>query len=294
MGSRFGGLKQVEPVGPAGETVLDYSVFDAVRAGFGKVVFVIRREMEGVFQEAVLSRFEGRIPCALAYQEIERLPRGFTVPAGRTKPWGTAHAIACAAGEVGTPFLAINADDFYGADSFRQMGAFLSESAGAGPGAPLAFAMAGFRLGNTLSEFGGVARGVCEVDGGGFLTGIEEVVGIERHGARIAQRQGDGTLREFMPGQPVSMNFWGFRPELFPLLERGFRAFLELRGHDPKSEYYIPAAVFDLIRRGECTVRVLPVEGEWFGVTFREDRPRVVAAIRERVDAGEYPSPLWG
>jgi UTP-glucose-1-phosphate uridylyltransferase len=292
MGSRFGGLKQLEPVGPSGELVLDYSVHDAVRAGFGDVVFVIRQELEPAFRERVLSRYEGRVPCALAFQELDALPDGMTVPAGREKPWGTAHAILCARRQVRGPFLAINADDFYGADAFRRMITFFEADAPAA--GPARFAMAGYPLGDTLSAHGSVARGVCEVDAHGRLVGIVERTGIERVGGRIVAVSAEGEPLQFREDQPVSMNFWGLTPAIFPALERLLREFLQALGTEPKSEFYIPSAIFALIASGHCIVDVLPTTGRWFGVTHRADQPAVADAVRALVASGEYPTPLWG
>jgi NDP-sugar pyrophosphorylase family protein len=282
MGSRYGGLKQLDPVGPGGETLLDYSVHDAMRAGFDRVVFLIRRDIEKDFRTQIGARYDGKIAVGYAFQEIGNLPGGFSPPSGRTKPWGTAHAIWCARSEIATPFVAINADDFYGADSFRQLGGFLTN---VDPRAqPATFAMAGYRLDKTLSEHGTVARGICDVGEGGLLRGVEELTDIAR--------RPDGTIasgeRAFAPDTPVSMNFWGFTPQIFPLLEKTLCKFLTEQGQSEKAECYIPSAVADMIASGAATVRVLPTDAEWFGVTYREDRPRVVESIAKLVASGAY------
>ena len=279
MGSRYGGLKQIDPVGPSGETVLDYAVFDAMRAGFGRVVFVIRREFEGAFRSAVTAKYSGGIGVGYVHQSADDLPPGHGVPPGREKPWGTGHAVWCARSAVDGPFAVINADDFYGASAFSRLGAFLG---GAGDSR---FAMVGFRLANTLSENGTVSRGVCRVEDG-VLASITEERSIAR---------GDvGPGLRFSGGELVSMNFWGFTPALFEGLGRGFGAFLSERGGDPGAEYFLPSAVSGLISAGEASVEVLSSEATWFGVTHREDRPRVVAALAELVRRGDYPARLFG
>jgi len=282
MGSRYGGLKQLDPVGPGGETLLDYSVHDAMRAGFDRVVFLIRRDLEKDFRAQIGGRYEGRIGVDYAFQELGDLPGGFAPPAGRTKPWGTAHAVWCARGTIATPFAAINADDFYGADAFRQMGAFLSSVDPAA--SPATFAMAGYRLDKTLSEHGTVARGICAAGPGGLLHGVEELTDLARR-PDGAITSGD---RTFAPDTPVSMNFWGFTPRIFPLLENVLRGFLARHAASGKTECYIPSAVAEMIADGTATVRVLPTDAAWFGVTYREDRARVVESIAALVASGAY------
>ncbi len=286
LGSRYGGLKQLDPVGPGGETLLDYSVHDALRAGFDRLVFLIRRDIEKEFRDKIGARYEGKVAVGYAFQQLDDLPPGFTPPAARTKPWGTAHAVWCARHAIATPFAAINADDFYGADSFRQLGQFL---ASVDPAAqPARFAMAAYRLDKTLSEHGTVARGVCEVDAHGLLRGVEELTELARHpGGDIASGH-----RSFAPDTPVSMNFWGFTPQIFPFLDNVLRVFLADNAGSEKAECYIPSAVADMIAGGEATVRVLPTNADWFGVTYREDRPRVVESIAKLVTAGAYPATL--
>ncbi|MDP3072004.1 MAG: NTP transferase domain-containing protein [Opitutaceae bacterium] len=279
MGSRYGGLKQIDPVGPGGETVLDYAVFDAVRAGFTRVVFVIRRDFEALFRAKIGARYAGRIAVDYVFQSLDALPAGFTVPAGREKPWGTGHAVWCARDALGGNFAVINADDFYGADSLAQLARFLGAARGG------EFAMVGFRLANTLSEHGLVSRGVCATGRDGALRSIVEHTGIAP--AEV------GAGRKFSGDEVVSMNCWGFTPALFAGLDAQFREFLAARGAEPKAEFYLPASVSTMIERGEARVRVLPTESAWFGVTYREDKPRVEAAIAELVARGLYPAKLW-
>jgi NDP-sugar pyrophosphorylase family protein len=280
LGSRYGGMKQIDPVGPAGETVLDYAVFDARRAGFTRVVFVIRRDFEALFRENIGARYSGRIAVDYVFQSLEALPAGFAVPAGREKPWGTGHAAWCAREALPANFAVINADDFYGADSFAQLARFLG--AARGP----EFAMVGFRLANTLSEHGAVSRGVTSVAAGGRLRTI-----VETHGITAAAI---GPGKKYTGGEFVSMNCWGFTPALFAGLDGQFQDFLRSRSGEPKAEFYLPAAVSEMIARGEATARVLPTESTWFGITYREDKARVQTAIAALVRAGRYPEKLWG
>jgi len=285
MGSRYGGLKQMDPVGPSGETILGYSVFDALRSGFSRVVFVIRRDFEEEFREKVGRQFEDRVDVGYVFQQLNDLPEGFSVPQERSKPWGTGHAIWCARTAVDSPFLAINADDFYGRGAIAAVGLFL----GAQPPDATSYCMAGYRLDTTLSPNGPVSRGVCEVGDDGFLAGIRECTKISAGPAGISGEEG-----ALSGAERVSLNCWGFTPAVFPALEVLFAKFLCLRGGEEASEFYIPDAVFGMIRGGQATVRVLPVESRWFGVTYREDRPSVVEALAGLAAAGEYPSPLWG
>ncbi|MSU49370.1 MAG: nucleotidyltransferase [Opitutus sp.] len=299
MGSRYGGLKQIDPVGPSGETVLDYAVFDALRAGFTRVVFVIRRDFEALFREKIGARYAGRATVDYVFQSLDLLPSGIAPPAGREKPWGTGHAVWCARGAIDGNFAVINADDFYGTDSFAQLGRFLAGAGATGsvrgfdpmsghkapPAVPAQFAMVGFRLSNTLSEHGAVSRGVATVDANGMLGSVAELHGITP--ANV------GAGRTFSGTELVSLNCWGFTPALFAGLDAQFRAFLAAHGTEPKAEFYLPAAVSAMIARGEAGVRVLPTESTWFGITFREDKPRVEAAIAALVLAGSYPGRLW-
>ena len=286
MGSRYGGLKQVDPVGPSGEAILDYSVFDAIRGGFGKVVFIIRKDFEAEFKEKVGSKYEGMIPVDYCFQDLNDLPEPYKVPQGRTKPWGTAHATRSARSIVKEPFAVINADDFYGRDAFAKLGAFLSEAK------PMQFAMVGYKLELTLSENGSVARGVCKVAEDGALESVTEMTKLVRAGD-AAENQEDPANPVAVPlDARVSMNLWGFSPELFDELERRFPEWLAENGAKEKSEWYIPFVVDELIREGKATCKVLPTESSWFGVTYREDKPFVMAEIKKLVDAGEYPANL--
>lgn len=276
----------MDGVGPHGETLLDYSVFDAARSGFSRVVFVIRRDFEEDFREKVGRRFEDRIEVGYAFQQLNDLPSGLEVPEGRTKPWGTGHAVWCARGAVDTPFLAINADDFYGRPAIAAAGDFL---AGVDKNSTR-FCMAGFRLEPTLSGNGSVSRGVCQTDAGGLLATVREHTKIERVGERIVDAA-DGT--EFRGSERVSMNCWGFTPAIFPMLEAGLNRFLKAHSSEEKSEFYIPSAVAEMIDSGSATVQVLPVESPWFGVTYREDRPFVAESLAKLSASGVYPTPLW-
>lgn len=281
MGSRYGGLKQVDPVGPSGETLLDYSIYDALRAGFGKVVFIIRHDIEAQFRDLVGKRFEGRVPVDYAFQELNDLPAGFKVPEGRTKPWGTTHAILAAANVVREPYAVLNADDFYGRESFVTISGHLTSGS-------QDLAMVGFKLNNTLSEHGTVARGICGVGADGYLTSVEEFTKIEK--TATGAREGD---HAFSGEELVSMNFWGFHPAMFPALKERFTTFLQKSGNEQKSECYIPATVNELMVAGQARVKMLSSSSPWFGVTYKEDKPRVVQSIAALVERGEYPAKLW-
>lgn len=287
MGSRYGGLKQLDHLGTSGETIMDYSVFDAVRAGFGKVVFVIRKSFEKEFREMFVSKLEGKIDVKLVFQEIDKIPAGFTVPAERTKPWGTGHAILMAKDVINEPFAVINADDFYGAGAFEVMAKFLTNGV-----STTEYAMCGYQLCKTLSDFGTVSRGICSVDDNGFLTDIKECTSIERKNGKIIFTENE-TEVELDENVPVSMNFWGFAPNLFDYLEEKFSAFLSANADKPKSEFYIPFVVDDLMKEGKVKTKVLPANATWFGVTYKEDRPATVAKIAELVKQGFYPVKLW-
>ena len=293
MGSRYGGLKQVDPVGPSGEAILDYSVFDAHRAGFGKVVFIIRKDIEEVFRRQVGAKYEGLLPVDYAFQDIHDLPAPYAVPEGRTKPWGTAHAIRAARHAVNEPFAAINADDFYGRDAFARLAAFL-ERADAQERVPPRFAMVGYKLDLTLSDHGSVARGICQVTPEGKLAGVTEMTKLVRTPGGAENREDPAAPVKLTGAERVSMNLWGFTPDLFGALEERFPAWLARRGAEEKSEWYIPFVVDEMIHEGAATVDVLPTESAWFGVTYREDKPFVTDAIRALVDAGEYPASLFG
>ena len=298
LGSRYGGLKQLDPVGPAGEVLLDYAVFDALHAGFGRVVFVIREEFAAEFRARVVSRYAGRVPVDLVFQSTALLPPGAAVPPGREKPWGTGHAVWCARGAISGPFAVIGADDFFGRDAFVQLAKFLAavpsaenpkakilpKPLGRDQTIPL-YALAGYRLANTRSEHGAVARGVCAVRADGTLARVTERTNL--------RREDIGPGREFTGDETVSMNCWAFTPDFFSVLERQLRDFLCTRGGEPKSEFYLPEAVSAQIAAGQAEVRVLPTNATWFGVTYREDKPRVLAALAMLHAGGEYPAKLF-
>ena len=276
----------MEVVGPAGETIIDYSIFDALRAGFGKLVFVIRRDLAVSFREQVGARFENRLPVEYVFQELDKLPAGFAVPLRRKKPWGTAHAVLMGEEVIHEPFAAINGDDFYGADSFRVLARQLqSESTD--------HAMVGFVLRNTLSEFGSVARGICQVDDHAYLRTVTELTGIERNGHGAGSTTAQGGFQQLTGDEIVSLNMWGFQPSLFPFLRREFGDFLTRPACEENAEFYIPSAVAALIGGGHGRCKVLRSAAAWFGVTYREDRPLVVENIRSLVAQGEYPESLW-
>jgi len=286
VGSRYGGLKQIDPVGPAGETIMDYSIYDALRAGFGKLLFVIRKDIEAPFREIIGARFEKRVPVEYAFQELTDLPAGFTLPADRTKPWGTTQAILAAQSVIREPFAVINADDFYGAQSYQLLAQHLKS------GSP-DYAMVGFILRNTLSEFGSVARGVCDVNSEGFLKSVIEMTKIERDGQGARNIDPEGRITPLTGDENVSMNMWGFTPQVVDLLQAHFRQFLTEKGTDLKAESYLPTAVNAVVAAGQARVKVLPTQSSWFGVTYREDRPRVVESIQALIRAGQYPERLW-
>lgn len=290
MGSRYGGLKQIDPVGPSGETLLDYNIFDARRAGFDRVVFVIRRSIEADFKSIIGPRYEGKIAVDYAFQELNLLPAGYTVPAGREKPWGTSHAVLAAKDTIREPFAIVNADDCYGRDALVQAASHLGKLSS--QGSVPEYGLVGYPMRNTLSENGTVSRGVCQVDGKGFLTSVVEETKIEKdgNGGKIARP--DGTTARFTGDEPVSMNLWTFTPDVFPKIEAGFKAFLDRSAGDLKSEYYIPSLADELIQSGQAQFRVLTTTSTWLGVTYREDKPLVQAGIRKLVDAGVYPERL--
>ena len=289
MGSRYGGLKQLDGLGPNGETIMDYSVFDAMRAGFGKVVFVIRKDFEDDFRRVVLSKYADHVPCEVCFQGIDCLPEGFTRNPERTKPWGTNHAVLMAKDLIHEPFMIINADDFYGKESFEVMAKFLLSV----NGKEGEYCMAGYRVGNTLSEHGTVSRGVCATDKLGFLTDVVERTAIESKNGHIVFPDENGNEVEIPFDTPVSMNMWGFTPEYFKYTEEAFKEFLKVNGQELKTEFYIPTLVNDLIKAGKATCQVLDTPAKWFGVTYADDRQMVVDKIQALVDAGVYPNKLF-
>jgi len=290
MGSRYGGLKQIDPVGPHGETILDYSIFDAMRAGFTRVVFVIRKDIEEAFRDAIGKRFEGRVDVAYAFQELSMVPDGFTVPDTRQKPWGTAHAVLAAKNTVDSPFAVINADDFYGEDSYRSLAGFLK---GTRDDARAHYAMVGFVLRNTLSEHGHVARGICEADDNRYLQKVVERTKILKRGNAAVFLDEQEQEHPLTGDEWVSMNMWGFTPSFFERAEQEFEKFLSRHGQEEKSEFFIPLAVDALMASGQADVKILPTQSSWFGVTYREDKPSVVQSIQALTDRGDYPAPLW-
>ena len=286
MGSRYGGLKLIEPVGPGGEAILDYSIYDARRAGFGRIVLVIRKGIELQIKERISARFEKHLSVEYVFQEVNRLPPGFHLPAGRVRPWGTTHAILMAAGAIHEPFAVINVDDFYGAESYRTLANHLQSNT-------TDYATIGLVLRNTLSEFGTVARGVCEVDSNGYLQGILELKNIEREGGHAKDIDAEGRETKLTGNETVSMNMWGFTPEVFPQLGEQFENFLEVHGTSLEAECFVPNTVNNLLSTRQARVRVLRCADSWFGVTYREDHSRAVERIRHLVEAGHYPKKLW-
>ncbi|MFR9651305.1 MAG: nucleotidyltransferase [Rikenellaceae bacterium] len=289
MGSRYGGLKQLDGVGPNGETIMDYSIFDAIRGGFGKVVFVIRKDFEADFREKILCKYENHIPVELVFQAIDDLPTGFTAPEDRAKPWGTNHAVLMGKSVINEPFAVINADDFYGSESF----AILAEELMSVAGTKGKYSMVGYRVGNTLSESGSVARGVCVADEGGFLTDVVERTAIEKIDGKISFTDENGDVQTLEENTPVSMNMWGFTPDYFEYSEEIFVDFLSKELNNPKSEFFIPLAVNKLIGDGVASVKVLDTPSKWFGVTYAEDRPSVVAKLAALMDGDKYPTSLF-
>ena len=287
-GSRFGGPKQLTPLGPAGETMLDFAIHDAWRAGFGKVVLVIAREMRDAF-EPLAARWGGRLPVALVAQDIDDLPAGVARPAARTKPWGTGHAVLAARAEVSGPFAVINADDFYGAAAYRSLSDFF-----AGERDARTWAAVGFPLAGTLAETGAVNRALLRASAGGWLEGVEEILGIEPDDAGNGRYLGRDGAPHTIPGDAlVSVGIWGFDRPLFDELEAGFRRFLAERGEEPGAEYFLPTRLQELVRAGRARMRVLRAAGPWCGVTHREDTARVAAELRALAERGDYPSPVW-
>ncbi|MCE1198875.1 MAG: nucleotidyltransferase [Marinilabiliales bacterium] len=287
MGSRYGGLKQMDEVGPHGEAIIDYSLYDAIRAGFGKVVFVIRHDFAEAFMNRFNPRLEGKIEVSYVYQSLDKLPDGFQLSPEREKPWGTAHALWMADGAADAPMAVINADDFYGEKAYQAMARFLTSSAD-----PNEYAMIGYNVENTLSDHGTVSRGVCETDQAGYLTTVVERTKIREENGTIYFFEADGA-HPLSPKTPVSMNFWGLKPNVFELTKAGFSQFLSEHGHEPKSEYYIPLLINDNIVNGKIRTKVIECDSPWFGVTYIEDKPIVKGRISELIRDGIYPEKLW-
>ena len=289
MGSRYGGLKQLDGVGPHGETIMDYSIYDAIQAGFGKVVFVIRRDFEQEFREKVLSKYQGHIETCVVFQSIDALPEGYTCPADREKPWGTNHAVLMGKDAIKDPFAVINADDFYSRDAFM----VISEELQKPRQTKGDYCMVGFRVGNTVTENGTVSRGVC-TDKNGYLESVTERGSIHANKkGEIVYPDANGVDQVLNPNTPVSMNFWGFTPDYFDFSQREFIKFLDTRINEPKSEYFIPTVVDNLIKSGEATVKLLDTEAKWFGVTYVEDRAGVREKLLELHNQGVYPEKLF-
>lgn len=289
MGSRYGGLKQLDGLGPSGETIMDYSIFDAVRGGFGKVVFVIRKDFEQDFKEKIISKYKNHVPVETVFQSMDALPAGFTCPAERVKPWGTNHAVMMGKSVIHEPFAVINADDFYGRESYAVLAKALVEMEGTQNN----YCMVGYRVGNTLSESGTVARGVCETNADGYLTDVVERTQVMRIDGKVSYKNEKDEWVTTDDNTPVSMNMWGFTPDYFTHSDAMFVDFLKQNQGNLKAEYFIPLVVNNLIKSNTSTVKVLDTPSKWFGVTYATDRQGVVDKIQALVDAGEYPAKLW-
>lgn len=290
IGSRYGGLKQIDPVGPSGEIIIDYSIYDAIRAGFGKLVFVIRKDIEKDFRECISEKYKGHINVEYVYQHVDNMPAGFTLPLDRKKPWGTAHAVMMAEGIVNEPFAAINADDYYGRAAYQLLFDRLSSVRDA----KLAeYCMVGFMLRNTLSEHGTVSRGICESTKDGYLSDVVERTKVERCGAGAKFYDESGVACPLSGEEIASMNMWGFTPSIFAYLKEGFKDFLKDNMSNPKAEYFLPSAVNDLVKQGRARVKIMQSPDPWFGITYREDKPFVTESIRKLVSDGIYPERLF-
>ncbi len=291
MGSRYGGLKQLDQVGPSGETIIDYSIYDAIRAGFDKVVFIIKEQIEDEFKEIFVERLKDKINVDYVFQETWMVPEGITIPDNRSKPWGTGHAVMMADGKIDKPFAVINGDDFYGRGAFEALANYYRDWT---PERKNDYCMVGYQVGKTLSDFGAVSRGVCRSDENSFLEDVVERTHIEHAGTGAAFRDETGKEADLAADTIVSMNFWGFTPSFFGYLAAGFESFIRENAGNLKAEFYIPSVVNELIRNNAALVRILPCNEQWFGMTYKEDRDQVVKNIRELVDGGVYPENLWG
>ncbi|RAJ02564.1 nucleotidyltransferase-like protein [Chitinophaga skermanii] len=287
MASRYGSLKQIQQFGPSGETIIDYSIYDAIRAGFGKIVFIIRENFADDFKEIFEPKLKGKVETAYVFQDMDSFTGAHAIPADRTKPWGTAHAVLCAKDAINEPFAVINADDFYGREAFEKMAQFLTSKCNENT-----YSVVGYELGNTVSEYGSVSRGVCQVDAQGNLASIVERTKIFVEDGKIVYEDGDAKV-ELSPKTNVSMNFWGFAPSVFPISEKMFDQFLTDNISNPKSEFFIPIVVDQFIAGNLGVVNVIPTSSQWFGVTYKEDAPGVQASLSALVNKGEYPDNLW-
>jgi UTP-glucose-1-phosphate uridylyltransferase len=288
MASRYGSMKQIQQFGPSGETIMDYSIFDAIKSGFKKVVFIIRKDFAEDFKNIFEPKLAGKIETAYVYQEMDKYMEGTPIPADRTKPWGTSHAILCAQEVVQEPFAVINADDFYGGDAFKKAHDFLLNDCKSD-----VYALIGYELAKTLSENGSVSRGVCEVDKNNNLVAIYERVKIYRENGKMVYEEGDGSKHEVSEDAKASMNFWCFHPSIFPFLQEGFKEFLKNNINNPKAEYLIPYSADQFIKQGKGVIKVIPTSAQWFGVTYKEDAPVVKRSLHEQVKSGAYPNKLW-
>ena len=290
MGSRYGGVKQIDGVGPNGEAIIDYSIFDALHVGFTNLCFIVRAEIEDAVREFFAGKFPDSIGVSYAIQSLDDLPAGLQMPAERSKPWGTAHAVYAARDAVNSPFAVVNADDFYGRDAYKTLHAYLAALAND----ETDYAMVGYRLDETLSEHGTVSRGICRKDADGFLEQIREHKKIASENGQIFDTLPDGKKVELQPDDVTSMNMFGFTPAVFSQIERKFADFVSAHGDDPSAEFYIPTLMTQLIDEGSAQMRVLSTKSQWFGMTYKEDKEAVQARIREYVESGVYPSKLWG
>ena len=290
MGSRYGSLKQIDPVGPSGETIIDYSIYDAIRAGFGKVVFIIRKSFEEDFKNIFISKLQPHIAVEYVFQEIDKLPEGLTVSSERTKPWGTAHAILMARDVIHEPFAVINGDDFYGSGAFQTMADYLNSLTAETQNQ---YSLVGYQVGNTMSDHGTVSRGVCMEDENEFLITVTERTNIQYTDGGIAYKEAEGDFVFLEPETLVSMNFWGFTPEYFKQTERMFSDFVKANVDSLKAEFFIPYAIDNLINSSQASVKVLRSDAKWFGVTYKEDKPLVIEKLSQLIKAGVYPAKLW-
>jgi len=290
MGSRYGGLKQLDTIGPSGETIIDYSIYDAIHAGFGKVIFIIKEGIEQDFKETFVEKLRDRVEVDYVFQETWMVPEGILISDERQKPWGTGHAVMMAENKIEGPFAVINADDFYGREAYQALAGYYRKWTREREND---YCMVGFNLGNTLSKFGAVSRGVCQIDAGSNLVNVIERTHIEETDQQIFFRDENGNMKEISGDTLVSMNFWGFTPAIFPQLKAGFASFIRDNAENPKAEFYIPSLVNQIIRSGNATVKVLNSEGKWFGMTYREDRERVIKSLRELIKQKIYPEKLW-